>query len=116
MRLEIGVGAQGTRKTAVAPTRPCGHKADRPHGPDDSNTTVLQKKLLEAVVEGLSDGAFRDGLSNGLGFERDGDSKVLLAEMTSQQKLLLRVQSAQVGNALANIFTNLRSTTKTQLS
>ena len=51
--------------------------------PDDSNTTVLQKKLLEAMVKGLSDGAFRDGLSKGLGFERDGDSEVLLAEMMS---------------------------------
>ena len=68
--------------------------------PDDSNTTVLQKKLLEAVVEGLSDGAFRDGLSKGLGFERDGDSEVLLAEMMSQQKLHLRWQSAQVNISL----------------
>ena len=49
--------------------------------PDDSNTTALQKRPLEAMVEGLSDGAFRDGLSKGLGFERDGDSEVLLAEM-----------------------------------
>lgn len=54
------------------------------------------------MVEELSDGAFRDGLSNGLGFERDGDSKVLLATACAKREAapVEEVRPESIGQAL----------------